>query len=122
MDLSAAEERGNTTSQMFFCSGCLGNASSFVDLFSCFIYAYSYAHAQDKNKYNSPKYRLVVRFTNRFVLAQIIYATIQGDVVSAIFIAWGVCFAVYNLFYCMKTFRCTSVFVACAYNTLSLPC
>lgn len=36
---------------------------------------------QDKNKYNSPKYRLVVRFTNRFVLAQIIYATIQGDVV-----------------------------------------
>lgn len=41
-----------------------------------------YAHAQDKNKYNSPKYRLAVRFTNRFVLAQIIYATIQGDVVS----------------------------------------
>ncbi|CAN0212894.1 unnamed protein product, partial [Ectocarpus sp. 13 AM-2016] len=35
---------------------------------------------QDKNKYNSPKYRLVVRFTNKFVLAQIIYATIQGDV------------------------------------------
>lgn len=35
---------------------------------------------QDKNKYNSPKYRLVVRFTNKFVLAQIIYATIQGDI------------------------------------------
>ncbi|CAM9934106.1 unnamed protein product, partial [Hapterophycus canaliculatus] len=35
---------------------------------------------QDKNKYNSPKYRLVVRFTNKYVLAQIIYATIQGDV------------------------------------------
>eukprot|EP00904_Undaria_pinnatifida_P010290 jgi/Undpi1/6391/HiC_scaffold_20.g08872.m1 len=34
---------------------------------------------QDKNKYNSPKYRLVVRFTNKYVLAQIIYATIQGD-------------------------------------------
>ena len=37
---------------------------------------------QDKNKYNSPKYRLVVRFTNKYVLAQIIYATIRGDVVS----------------------------------------
>ncbi|CAM9664403.1 unnamed protein product, partial [Scytosiphon promiscuus] len=35
---------------------------------------------QDKNKYNSPKYRLVVRFTNKYVLAQVIYATIQGDV------------------------------------------
>lgn len=38
--------------------------------------------AQDKNKYNSPKYRLVVRFTNKYVLAQVVYATIQGDVVS----------------------------------------
>lgn len=100
----------------FFCAGSLRNASSFVDLFSCFIYAYSYAHAQDKNKYNSPKYRLVVRFTNRFVLAQIIYATIQGDVVSANLIAWGVRLAVHNLLlHCMKTFRCTLVFVACAY-------
>lgn len=41
---------------------------------------------QDKNKYNSPKYRLVVRFTNKYVLAQIIYATIQGDVVSYILV------------------------------------
>lgn len=39
------------------------------------------AFTQDKNKYNSPKYRLVVRFTNKYVLAQIIYATIQGDIV-----------------------------------------
>ncbi|CAM9423540.1 unnamed protein product [Chrysoparadoxa australica] len=34
---------------------------------------------QDKNKYNSPKYRLVVRFSNKYVLCQIIYATIEGD-------------------------------------------
>ena len=34
---------------------------------------------QDKNKYNSPKYRLAVRFTNQFVLCQIIYAEIDGD-------------------------------------------
>jgi len=36
---------------------------------------------QDKNKYNSPKYRLVVRFTNTDVVAQIVYAKIVGDVV-----------------------------------------
>jgi large subunit ribosomal protein L5e len=34
---------------------------------------------QDKNKYQSPKYRLVVRFTNRYVIVQIIYAEIKGD-------------------------------------------
>jgi len=37
--------------------------------------------AQDKNKYNSPKYRFVVRFTNRDIICQIIYAKIAGDVV-----------------------------------------
>ena len=36
--------------------------------------------AQDKNKYNTPKYRFVVRFTNRRVICQIVYATIAGDV------------------------------------------
>jgi large subunit ribosomal protein L5e len=36
---------------------------------------------QDKNKYNSPKYRLVVRLTNKDVIAQIIYAKINGDYV-----------------------------------------
>merc|ERR1712054_514266 len=35
--------------------------------------------AQDKNKYNSKKYRLVVRFTNRDIIAQIIYSEIVGD-------------------------------------------
>jgi large subunit ribosomal protein L5e len=34
---------------------------------------------QDKNKYNAPKYRLVVRFSNRFVTCQIAYATVEGD-------------------------------------------
>ncbi len=35
---------------------------------------------QDKNKYNSPKYRLCVRFSNRYVTAQVIKATIKGDI------------------------------------------
>jgi large subunit ribosomal protein L5e len=35
--------------------------------------------AQDKNKYNSPKYRLVVRVTNGDVIAQVAYAKIVGD-------------------------------------------
>jgi len=38
---------------------------------------------QDKNKYQSHKYRLCVRFSNQFVLAQIIYAEIDGDKVLA---------------------------------------
>jgi len=36
---------------------------------------------QDKNKYNSPKYRFVVRFTNTDVICQIAYAKMTGDVV-----------------------------------------
>lgn len=36
---------------------------------------------QDKNKYNTPKYRMIVRFTNKDVICQIAYARIQGDVV-----------------------------------------
>ncbi|KAF0477802.1 60S ribosomal protein L5 [Gigaspora margarita] len=34
---------------------------------------------QAKNKYNSPKYRLVVRFTNTDVIVQIVFAKIIGD-------------------------------------------
>jgi len=34
---------------------------------------------QDKNKYNTPKYRFVPRITNTRVICQVIYATIQGD-------------------------------------------
>ncbi|KAI9504524.1 60S ribosomal protein L5 [Coemansia spiralis] len=38
---------------------------------------------QAKNKYNAPKYRLVVRFTNTDIICQIVYAKIQGDIVLA---------------------------------------
>ncbi|VDL80673.1 unnamed protein product [Nippostrongylus brasiliensis] len=37
--------------------------------------------SQDKNKYNTPKYRLVARFTNKDIVAQITYSKIEGDVV-----------------------------------------
>jgi len=39
--------------------------------------------AQKKNKYNSPKYRLVVRFTNTDIICQIVYATLEGDIILA---------------------------------------
>jgi len=38
---------------------------------------------QEKNKYNTPKYRLVVRFSNRNITTQVAYARIEGDVVLA---------------------------------------
>ncbi|KAK9284646.1 hypothetical protein L1049_023822 [Liquidambar formosana] len=38
---------------------------------------------QDKNKYNTSKYRFVVRFTNKDIIAQIISASIAGDMVLA---------------------------------------
>jgi len=38
---------------------------------------------QDKTKYSAHKYRLVVRFTNRDTITQIIYSKIQGDFVLA---------------------------------------
>jgi len=36
---------------------------------------------QDKNKYNTPKYRLIVRFSNKDITCQVAYARIEGDVV-----------------------------------------
>jgi len=39
--------------------------------------------AQDKNKYNTPKYRFVVRMTNTKVICQIVSSTIEGDRVLA---------------------------------------
>jgi len=36
--------------------------------------------AQDKNKYNSPKYRFVVRFSNKDISCQVISSKISGDV------------------------------------------
>ncbi|ESK88438.1 60s ribosomal protein l5 [Moniliophthora roreri MCA 2997] len=38
---------------------------------------------QAKNKYNAPKYRLVVRFTNKQVIVQVVYARLQGDFILA---------------------------------------
>jgi len=38
---------------------------------------------QAKNKYNAPKYRLVVRFTNRDIITQIVTSEINGDKVFA---------------------------------------
>lgn len=38
---------------------------------------------QEKNKYNTPKYRMVVRFSNKNITTQILYARIEGDVVLA---------------------------------------
>jgi len=34
---------------------------------------------QDKNKYNTPKYRVIVRITNKDVICQVAYARIEGD-------------------------------------------
>lgn len=39
--------------------------------------------SQAKNKYNAPKYRLVVRFAKKDITCQIIYSKIEGDVVFA---------------------------------------
>ncbi|KAF0042534.1 hypothetical protein F2P81_006066 [Scophthalmus maximus] len=36
---------------------------------------------QDKNKYNTPKYRMIVRFSNRDIVCQIAYAKIEGDMI-----------------------------------------
>jgi large subunit ribosomal protein L5e len=36
---------------------------------------------QDCNKYGTPKYRLIARFSNTKVITQIAYSTLQGDVV-----------------------------------------
>jgi len=38
---------------------------------------------QDKNKYNTPKYRLIVRFSNKDIVAQIAYSKIEGDFILA---------------------------------------
>lgn len=38
---------------------------------------------QDKNKYNTPKYRLIVRSSNKDICCQIAYARLEGDVIVA---------------------------------------
>ncbi|KAH3756857.1 60S ribosomal protein L5 [Pelomyxa schiedti] len=39
--------------------------------------------AQAKNKYGAHKYRFVVRFSNRDVVCQVAYSTIEGDIIVA---------------------------------------
>lgn len=34
---------------------------------------------QEKNKFNTPKYRMIVRFTNKDIVCQIAYSTMTGD-------------------------------------------
>jgi len=36
---------------------------------------------QDKNKYNTPKYRMIVRFSNKDICCQIAYARLEGDII-----------------------------------------
>lgn len=38
---------------------------------------------QDRNKYNTPKYRLIVRITNKDIICQVAYAKIEGDTIIA---------------------------------------
>jgi len=38
---------------------------------------------QDKNKYNTPKYRMIVRFSNKDITCQIAYARLDGDKIVA---------------------------------------
>jgi len=47
-------------------------------------YARARMIVQDKNKYNTPKYRLVVRISNKEVTAQIAYATMKCDRILAV--------------------------------------
>lgn len=60
---------------------------SYLTICICFVEGktdYRQRHkliTQDKNKYKSPKYRFCVRFTNKYVLCQVISAEIQGDIV-----------------------------------------
>jgi len=47
-------------------------------------YARARLVVQDKNKYNTPKYRLVVRISNKQVTCQIAYATLKSDKILAV--------------------------------------
>ncbi|KAI5642435.1 ribosomal large subunit proteins 60S l5, and 50S l18 domain-containing protein [Phthorimaea operculella] len=42
-------------------------------------YARKRLTVQDKNKYNTPKYRLIVRLSNKDVMCQVAYSRIEGD-------------------------------------------
>jgi large subunit ribosomal protein L5e len=68
---------------------------------------------QDKNKYSAPRYRLVVRITNHFVIAQIVHSEIKGDYVLAS--AYSSELARYGLSVGLKNYAaayCTGLLVA----------
>ncbi|XDA75485.1 hypothetical protein R6Z07M_005649 [Ovis aries] len=44
-------------------------------------YAWKRLVIQDKNKYNTPKYRMIVRVTNRDIICQMAYARREGDTI-----------------------------------------
>lgn len=47
------------------------------------FYARKRLVVQDKNKYNTPKYRMIVRSSNKDICCQIAYARIEGDRIVA---------------------------------------
>lgn len=68
---------------------------------------------QAKNKYSSPRHRLVVRFTNRFVVCQVVKSDITGDRVVAV--AYSSELARYGLKVGLKNYAaayCTGLLVA----------
>ena len=44
-------------------------------------YAWKQLVIQDKNKYSTPKYRMIIRVMNRGINCQTAYAHIEGDVI-----------------------------------------
>ncbi|KAG3263275.1 RPL5 [Ictidomys tridecemlineatus] len=44
-------------------------------------YAQKHLVIQDTSKYNTPKYRMIIRATNRDIICQIAYAHIEGDMI-----------------------------------------
>lgn len=92
----AGQAQHNWTRRVFLLSRFAGRHSS--QLISCLPLQVKYKRrrqgktdyrarlrltTQDKNKYNTPKYRMTVRFSNKDITCQIQYATIAGDIVVA---------------------------------------
>merc|ERR1712167_18495 len=47
--------------------------------------------AQDKNKYNTPKYRFVVRFSNKDITCQVFSSKMSGDICPAAYCVGLLC-------------------------------
>ncbi|KAG9138560.1 hypothetical protein Leryth_012895 [Lithospermum erythrorhizon] len=70
---------------------------------------------QDKNKYNTPKYRFVVRFTNKDIIAQIVSASITGDMV----LASAYAHELHSTLKLVLQTRCSQRFIVLNFNYLS---